>query len=161
MAYDEKLEARVRAFLEGEQVPYETKHMFGGVCFLVAGKMALGIVKDDLMVRVGVEAYEDALESPHSREMDFTGKPLHGMVYVSPGGLTQHAGLARWLNAGITTAKRESAKSKPAARSKPAKSKPAKSKPAKSKPAKSKPAKSKPAKSKPAPAATSKRPRQS
>lgn len=124
MAYDEKLEARVRAFLEGEQVPYETKHMFGGVCFLVAGKMALGIVKDDLMVRVGVEAYEDALESPHAREMDFTGKPLKGMVYVSQGGLTQHAGLARWLNAGITTAKRESAKpatrSKAAAKSKPA-----------------------------------------
>ena len=110
MAYDEKLEARIRAYLEGEKVGYESKRMFGGVCFLVAGKMALGIVKDDLMVRVGVEAYEDALESPHAREMDFTGKPLKGMVYVSPGGLTQHAALARWLEAGIAAARRESAK---------------------------------------------------
>ncbi len=62
MAYDEKLEAKVRAFLEGEGVDYESKHMFGGVCFLVAGKMALGIVKDDLMVRVGADAYEAALD---------------------------------------------------------------------------------------------------
>ena len=110
MAYDEKLESRVRAYLEGVDVGYETKRMFGGVCFLVAGKMALGFVKDDLMVRVGVEAYEDALESPHAREMDFTGKPLQGMVYVSPGGLTRHAALARWVDAGIAAARRESAK---------------------------------------------------
>ncbi|MBX7194945.1 MAG: TfoX/Sxy family protein, partial [Sandaracinaceae bacterium] len=100
--------------------------MFGGLCFLVHGKMALGIVRDDLMVRVGADGYDEALELPHAREMDFTGKPLKGMVYVAPAGLGQHAGLARWVRMGVACAAREATRS----RSKPAKARPASSEPA-------------------------------
>jgi hypothetical protein len=75
MAYDEKLAGRVRSVLKGRRGVSEKK-MFGGLCFLVRGNMACGIVDDELMVRVGPDAYEDALARTHCHEMDFTGRGL-------------------------------------------------------------------------------------
>ena len=86
VAYDEKLADRVRDVLEEVEGVTERK-MFGGLAFMVRGHMACGIVGDDLMLRLGAEGAERALERPHVRPMDFTGKPLTGMVYVSPEGL--------------------------------------------------------------------------
>jgi hypothetical protein len=51
MAYDEKLAERIRAALAGERGVDEIK-MMGGLCFMVGGHMALGIVGEELMVRV-------------------------------------------------------------------------------------------------------------
>jgi TfoX/Sxy family transcriptional regulator of competence genes len=48
--------------------------MFGGIAFLRQGKMFVGIVKNDLMVRVGPDGYADALKKPFARPMDFTCK---------------------------------------------------------------------------------------
>ncbi len=100
MAYDEGVAQRVREILESESNHGEKK-MFGGVCFLLGGNMACGVVGEELMVRVGPEAYEAALGQPHAREMDFTGKPLRGMVYVSPDGFAEDADLRTWLGRGI------------------------------------------------------------
>jgi TfoX/Sxy family transcriptional regulator of competence genes len=86
MAYDERLAERVRIALEGVKGLSERK-MFGGLAFMVNGNMACGIVKDELMLRLGAEGAEAALEQPHVREMDFTGRPLTGMVYVAREGL--------------------------------------------------------------------------
>ncbi|MDH3637403.1 MAG: TfoX/Sxy family protein [Gammaproteobacteria bacterium] len=63
------------------------KKMFGGLTVMVAGHMSCGVVNDTLMVRVGPDQYAQALGKPHVREMDFTGKPLKGFVYVAPDGL--------------------------------------------------------------------------
>ncbi len=75
--------------------------MFGGLTFMVSGHMCCGIVGDELMVRVGPEAYEDALRQPHAREMDFTGKALKGMVYVGVEGVEQDDDLADWIGRGL------------------------------------------------------------
>ncbi len=75
--------------------------MFGGLCFLLNGNMCCGIVGETLMVRVGKEAYEEALARPHAREMDFTGKPLRGMVYVDPGGIAEDGDLEGWIQTGV------------------------------------------------------------
>ena len=75
--------------------------MFGGLCFMVGGNMCVGIVGDDLMVRVGPEGWEDALARPHAREMDFTGKSMRGMVYVAPEGLSEDNDLRTWLDLGL------------------------------------------------------------
>jgi TfoX/Sxy family transcriptional regulator of competence genes len=99
MAYDEKLAERVRVALEGRRGVSEKK-MFGGLCFLVRGNMACGIVGDELMVRVGPDAYEDALARKHAREMDFTGRALKGMVYVAKPGLRSTA-LRGWVDRGF------------------------------------------------------------
>lgn len=117
MAYDETLAARVRAALAAQPGgAAEEKKMFGGLCFLVGGHMACGIVKDELMVRVGPEAYADALARPHAREMDFTGRPLKGMVYVAAPGLHSDADLAAWVAQGAAHARAQPPKKPKAAR---------------------------------------------
>jgi TfoX/Sxy family transcriptional regulator of competence genes len=99
MAYDEKLADRVRDVLETEDGVAERK-MFGGLAFMVRGHMACGIVGGDLMLRLGAEAAEQALARPHVRPMDFTGRPLTGMVYVAPEGL-RGAALGRWVGKAV------------------------------------------------------------
>lgn len=103
MAYDEVLASRIRALIAGRDDVREQK-MFGGLAFLVGGKLAAGIVGDDLMIRVGPSAYEEALGQPHVRPMDFTGRPMRGLVYVSPAGIGSEPDLARWVRAGVAYA---------------------------------------------------------
>lgn len=97
MAYDEQLAERVRRLLNGLPEVVEKK-MFGGLCFMVAGHMCCGIVDTRLMARVGPAAYDDTLKEPHTTPMDFTGKPMRGMVYVLPGGTAGTDGLEAWID---------------------------------------------------------------
>ena len=108
MAYDEGLAQRIRELLEGDPRIGEKK-MFGGVAFLVNGKMAAGVIRDELLVRVGPEAFEDALAEPHARAMDFTGRPMRGLVQVAPAGFEEDADLRAWLARGTGYAAAESA----------------------------------------------------
>lgn len=100
MAYDEGLAQRVRELLEGEP-DFQEKKMFGGFCFLLQGNMVCGIIKDDLIVRVGPEHYEDALKRPHVRKFDITGKPLRGWVMVSCEGHEADEDLSAWVQQGV------------------------------------------------------------
>ena len=94
MAYDERLAERIREILSRKRDMREQK-MFGGLCFLLRGNMCCGIVGDELIARVGPDAYDAALARPHARPMDFTGRPLRGMVYVAaPGTANQALALA-------------------------------------------------------------------
>lgn len=99
MAYDERLAERIRKALP-DRPRITEKKMFGGIAFLLDGKMFCGIVKDDLMVRVGPEAHEAMLREPHARPMDFTGRPMTGYVYVAPAGFASDVALARWVARG-------------------------------------------------------------
>jgi TfoX/Sxy family transcriptional regulator of competence genes len=105
MAYDETLAARVRTELS-DQSGLTAKRMFGGLCFLLHGNMCCGIVGNTLMVRVGPDAYEAALAKPHAREMDFTGRPLRGIVYVAPDGVRTGTALKAWVGRGTAFAAR-------------------------------------------------------
>lgn len=96
MAYDEGLAERIRSLLEDHPRVTEKK-MFGGVAFLLDGLMFVGIVKNDLMVRVGPDQHEAALKQPHVRPMDFSGRPMAGYVYVAPAGITEEDELDRWV----------------------------------------------------------------
>jgi TfoX/Sxy family transcriptional regulator of competence genes len=104
VAFDEQLAERVWQALEGEDGIQE-KHMFGGVCIMANGNMALGIIKNDLMVRVGPDAYEDMLDEPHARMMDFSGRPLKGYVYVDAEGTASDEGLRLWVGRGLAFAR--------------------------------------------------------
>ena len=97
MAYDEGLAQRLREQLEA-QSDVEEKNMFGGLCFMLAGHMCCGIVRDTLMARVGPPRYEECLARAHAAEMEFTGKAMKGMVYVAPEGLESDADLADWVS---------------------------------------------------------------
>jgi TfoX/Sxy family transcriptional regulator of competence genes len=98
MAYDEKLAARVRKAVTKRKDVSEKK-MFGGIAFMLGGKMCCGVLKRDLVVRVGADGYAQALAQPHARPMDFTGRAFKGFVYVGPRGYkTPKKMLQRWVD---------------------------------------------------------------
>ena len=100
MAYDESLADRVRDVLADEPDVQE-KRMFGGICVMVAGHMAAGIINDDLMVRVG-PAYDELLDEPYARLMDFSGRPMKGYLYVGPQGVATEADLRTWIGRALS-----------------------------------------------------------
>ena len=103
MAYDEGLAERIREILAAETGLSERK-MFGGLAFMLDGHMCCGIVGDEMMIRNGAQRADAALDPPHVRPMDFTGRPMRGMVYVAPAGL-RGAALRRWLDQAIAHAR--------------------------------------------------------
>ncbi len=96
MAFDEGVAQRVREALSGQHAIGE-RRMFGGLAFLQRGHMIIGVMKDALMARVGAGGHAAALAEPHVRQMDFTGRPLSGFVYVDPAGFETDDQLQRWV----------------------------------------------------------------
>lgn len=96
MAYDEGVAERLRELFV-DRPGITGKKMFGGLAFLYRGHILAGIIGDSLMARVGPDEYAAALKKPHVREMDFTGKPMKGYVYVDPAGFESDADLGRWV----------------------------------------------------------------
>jgi TfoX/Sxy family transcriptional regulator of competence genes len=119
MAYSEELADRIRAELSSRDDVIEKK-MFGGIAFMIAGSMAVGIIGDALMARVGPDNYERALARPHAGVMTFTGRPFKGFVLVGAKGIATRAALKKWIDecvafAGTLPKKK---RKKPAARAK-------------------------------------------
>ena len=99
MAYDQQLAERIR-LARGVRQDVIEKKMFGGLALLQRGKMFCGIVKDELMVRVGPERYEESLREAHVRPMDFTGRPMKGYIFVEPAGCRTEKAVRRWVERG-------------------------------------------------------------
>jgi TfoX/Sxy family transcriptional regulator of competence genes len=101
MAFDEKLNNRIREALS--EVPkVEEKYMFGGTCYMVNGKMCVGVVKDEMMCRIDHAIYEEALEKTGCREMVFTGKPMKGYVFVNSEGMKTKKQFDYWISLCLT-----------------------------------------------------------
>ena len=106
MAYDETLAKRVDAALEKLNPPkLVDKKMFGGIGFMVQGNMACGVIDDRLIVRVGKDAYEEALQKPGAGLFDITGRPMSGWVMVEAEVLQSDAALAGWVEQGVEFAR--------------------------------------------------------
>ena len=118
MAYNEKLADRIREALAA--VPeLEEKIMFGGVCFMVNGKMCMGVVKDEIMCRIDPEMDEIVLERDGCRPMDFTGRPMKGYVFVSEAGMKNKKELQYWVDLSLEfNARAKSSKKKKTAKKK-------------------------------------------
>lgn len=104
MAYDEQLAQKVDAALADEG-NITRKNMFGGLCYLINGNMCVGVEKDRLMVRVGPDDYQAALEEEYAHEMDFTGRPLKGFVYVHADGLDSITQVQQWVDRSLAFAR--------------------------------------------------------
>jgi TfoX/Sxy family transcriptional regulator of competence genes len=100
MAYDEGLVQRIREVMV-DLPELEEKKMFGGVGFMLQGNMACGVNKDDLIVRVGPDKYEDLLEEPCVRPFDLTGRPMKGWVYITSDGVESDHDLKKWVQRGV------------------------------------------------------------
>jgi hypothetical protein len=92
---------------------WQRKRCSAGSPTLSNGKMFAGILDSDLVVRVGHDANDEALKKPHTRPMDFTGRPMKGYIYVGPDGTRRAAQLRTWLTrelefvSGLPVAKRK------------------------------------------------------
>lgn len=96
MAYNEKLNDRIREAMSVSP-NVEEKHMFGGTCYMLNGKMCVGVVGDEMMCRIGPNVYAAALERKGCREMVFTGKPMKGYVYVAEEGMKSKKDFEYWI----------------------------------------------------------------
>jgi len=101
MSFDENLGKRILDQLS-KRKGTSFKKMFGGLCFLLNGNMLCGVVRKKLMVRIGPQAYSQALKQKYARPMNFTGRPLKGMVYVLPEGIRTKASLGKWIRHSLT-----------------------------------------------------------
>ena len=97
MAFDEGLAERLRDLFREKDIPATERKMFGGLVFMLGGYMFIGIVNDKLMARVGPENYSVALGKQYVTEMDFTGKPMKGYVYVAAEGFEDDQDLVQWV----------------------------------------------------------------
>jgi TfoX/Sxy family transcriptional regulator of competence genes len=101
MGVNEQLAEHTRKAAEAQStasgLQLSEKRMFGGLAFMLGGKMFVGVIGDELMVRVGPAAYEQSLARPHTREMDFTGRPMRGYVFVQAAGCARQADVTRWV----------------------------------------------------------------
>ncbi|HLK20019.1 MAG TPA: TfoX/Sxy family protein [Bryobacteraceae bacterium] len=104
MAYDAHLADRIRSILYG-MAKFSEKRMFGGLTFLVDGKMCCGVLNTDLVLRLTPEHAARALSQPHTRLMDFTGKPMKSMIYVSAAGTDSGEALEAWIRSAVELAK--------------------------------------------------------
>jgi hypothetical protein len=104
MVYDEGLVERLREIFEDRRDVKEKK-MFGGIAFMVRGHMCVGIVGETLMARIGPDEYDKALKKKHVREMDVTGRPMKGFIYIDPAGFESDKDLQYWVTLSETYAK--------------------------------------------------------
>lgn len=103
MAYDETLTSRVRELMSSRAEVGEIK-MFGGIGFTISGNMAVGVMNDNLIVRLDEADAEKGLSEDGVREFDFTGRPMKGWIFVSAERTSDDAGLAEWVEAGAAFA---------------------------------------------------------
>jgi len=105
MAFTEELAIRIREQLKFFAEDFTEKKMFGGICFLYKGKMTIGIVKGDLMVRVVSNKMEVELDKDTVRPMDFTKRPMKEFIYVAPDGISTETKLLHYIELGLEHAK--------------------------------------------------------
>jgi hypothetical protein len=117
MAYDEALAQRVRTVL-GSRRGISERRMFGGLCFMLDGRMCSGVLGADLIVRVRPDDFADALSEPGARPMDFTGRPMKGFLFVDRRGTGTDEGLAEWIDRGVRCARAQPPKKPKATRAK-------------------------------------------
>lgn len=109
MTYPEELEYRIDGalaiFPKNIYQNFSKKRMFGGLAYLYKGKMTVGIIKKDLMVRIVSTKMENYLEQEHVRPMDFTKKAMKEFVFISPDGCKTEEQLQNWIELGLEHAK--------------------------------------------------------
>ena len=105
MAYSEELVIRIQNALNLFPEEFSEKKMFGGLSFLYSGKMTVGVIKDDLVVRVLSDKMNEELSKSFTRPMNFTGKPMKEFIFVAEEGFQTEEQLLYWIELGLEHAK--------------------------------------------------------
>jgi hypothetical protein len=97
MAYDQFLADRIKQVLEEKNIVFSEKKMFGGAAFMVDEKMCLGVIKENMMARINPDFYAEARSLNGCVEMDFSGRPMNGFVFIEPIGMEMDEDLEFWV----------------------------------------------------------------
>lgn len=100
MPANERLTNIIReAFIDLPDV--EEKKMFGGLCFMINGKMCICVNKDEIMCRLAPEIYEEAIEMHGARSMMHNGRTMKNCVFVSEDVLNTRKDFDYWINSSL------------------------------------------------------------
>jgi len=112
MAYNKKLADRTRVLISLTHKNVEEKKMFGGLCFMVNGKMTVGVEQERLMVRIDPARFDEAMQKDGCKPMDFTGKVMKGFVFVDADVLQTKKQLEFWIRLALEFNKKAKASKK-------------------------------------------------
>jgi TfoX/Sxy family transcriptional regulator of competence genes len=105
VSYDEDLANRVRELIAGEPDVSEQK-MFGGLVFLVGGRMSVGVSGEgDLIVRFDAEETDLLLARPHAHPFEMRGRTMQGRLRIDAEGVRTKRQLERWVRRSVTYAR--------------------------------------------------------
>lgn len=99
MAFDFKLADRIREYLaQFPKLKLKEKKMFGGLAFMVNGKMCINVSGENLMCRFDPELHEKISEKRGFDKMVMRGKELKGYCYIEPIGFKSKKDFEFWVN---------------------------------------------------------------
>lgn len=99
MAYNIELSKKVRKRLSQESnIEIEEKKMFGGLAFMVNGKMCINVSEDKLMCRFNPDLQLEIEKKKGYEEMIMRGRTQIGFCYVNPKGYNNEEDFNFWIN---------------------------------------------------------------
>lgn len=105
MAYDEQLATRIRELLARERGVTE-QWMFGGLAFLVGGKMAIAASgSGGALVRCDPAESNDLVAKTPATRFEMRGRQMQGWLRVSSDDLRPKRELERWVDVGVAYAR--------------------------------------------------------
>lgn len=111
MTYDEELAERIRAAVDAAAGPAGCREikMFGALCWTVNTHMAVGATNDDLMVHVGTDGIDVALERGARRAV-MGQRTMGGVVLVAAADVPDSDTLDAWVGPAVERARAKSPK---------------------------------------------------
>jgi hypothetical protein len=64
---------------------------------MLDGNLLVGVWQDSLIARLGPDEAPAALDEPHVRAIDVTGKPMRNWVLIEPEGVEDDDQLTAWV----------------------------------------------------------------
>ncbi len=105
MGYDEDLANRVRELIASEPGVTE-KRMFGGLAFLIDGKMSVAAShQGGLLLRVDPEQSDALSRKPYAGPFEMRGRPMQGWLRIDVEGVRSKRQLERWVARGVAYAR--------------------------------------------------------
>jgi TfoX/Sxy family transcriptional regulator of competence genes len=98
MAYNTKLAERVRKYLVNvPDIRIEEKKMFGGLAFMVNGKMCVNVSGENLMCRFDPILQKEISSRKGYQKLTMRGKEYKGYCYVGPEGIKTEKDFEYWI----------------------------------------------------------------
>ena len=97
MPYNERLANQVRELIAACEEQVEEKVMFGGLTFMVNGKICIGIKSNKILVRIDPLLHDKEVQGSGVLPMNHSGKDVPGYLFVDEAEINTYTRLKRWV----------------------------------------------------------------